>query len=394
MKKFLTSICMLLVIPFSFAETNFGAKGASTINLTDAPDVRKKTKITYKKYETRTSGISDSGSNVRTDNYSNERFDSGEANLYKKYDDSRSYMERSRMYSDKDSSRKYYLSHPFFQPLKGQVGSVTDVSFSQNSYSFDMVNGLGVLANEKADWKSDHFGVKEDLSFGLSDSFSLLGMIKYNYSNYNLNWKLDGSVDKESNSGINLFGIGGQWRFIDNSEWIGTIAGYYQRQKDMFDSFTADLKIGSKLKTSTFYALARGSFLNFEKDSYGDGIYDSKSDQLFFLAYKTGSKNVSFLEAGLGLFSVLDESLTLNLEGVFGNYDWHNQANVKASLGWQSSKSFSLNFYGITSVYDSANGMDLETYGYRAGMFLGNQGKAKLKDYREFSVGAQFIFLF
>ncbi len=395
MKKFLIFfVSILSVCSIGFSETNFGAKGASSINLTDAPDVKRKTKINYRKYETRSSGISNYNSDTKDIEYYSEPLANRRNNLYKEYDDSRSYRERSRIYSSSnDSSRKYYLSHPFFQPLKGQFGSVTDISFGQSSYSFDMINGVGALANEKANWKAEHVGVKEDISFGLSDSFSLLGMLKYNYSNYSLDWTVNGN-DKNSNTGINLFGIGGQWRFLDDSQWIGTIAGYYQKQKDMFDSFTADLKIGSKMKTSTFYALARGSFLNFEKDSYGDGLYDKTTDQLFFLAYKTGIKNVSFLEAGLGLFSVLDESLTLNLEGVFGNYDWHNQANLKASIGWQSSKYFSLNFYGVTSVYDSANGMNLETHGYRAGAYLGPQGKANIKDHREFSLGAQFIFLF
>lgn len=395
MKKFLLFfISVLSVSSFAFAESNFGVGGASNINLTDAPDVKRKTKINYRKYETRSSGISNSNSDIKNVDYYSEPLTNRRNNLYKEYDDSKFYRERSRIYSSVDnSSRKYYLSHPFFQPLKGNFGSATDISFGSNSYSFEMIDGLGNLANENANLKGEHFGIKEDLSFGLSDSFSLLGMIKYNYSNYSLDWKTAGN-DKNSSSGINLFGIGGQWRFLDDSEWIGTIAGYYQKQKDMFDSFTADLKIGSKMKKSTLYALARGSFLNFEKDSYGDGIYDKNSDQLFFLAYKTGIKNVSFLEAGIGLFSVLDESLTLNLEGVFGNYDWHNQANLKASIGWQSSKYFSLNFYGITSVYDSANGMNLETYGYRNGIFLGNQGKAKIHDYREFSLGAQVVFLF
>ena len=58
-----------------------------------------------------------------------------------RYDDGYSVKSKkttTRTYASQE--RKYFLAHPFFQPLKGKFGSVTDVSYAQNSFKFDMLN--------------------------------------------------------------------------------------------------------------------------------------------------------------------------------------------------------------------------------------------------------------
>ncbi|MBP5707686.1 MAG: hypothetical protein J6W79_01685, partial [Alphaproteobacteria bacterium] len=99
-----------------------------------------------------------------------------------------------------------------------------------------------------------------------------------------------------------------------------------------------------------------------------------------------------------GVFSVLDEDWTLNVEGIFGHYDWHNQFSIKGEIGWQPNDWFALGLYARASLYDSANGMERDLYwyepavGFNAG--LTEIGKAKLENNQEMSVGLRAIFQF
>ena len=99
----------------------------------------------------------------------------------------------------------------------------------------------------------------------------------------------------------------------------------------------------------------------------------------------------------MGVFSVLNEDWTLNVEGVFGAYDWHNQASVKAALGWQPNDWFALNLYAKTSFWDSANEKELNTYLYSPSFgydSLNLIGQSKLDNVNEMSAGIQAIFHF
>ena len=114
-----------------------------------------------------------------------------------------------------------------------------------------------------------------------------------------------------------------------------------------------------------------------------------------------------YLEAGLGVFSVLNEDWTLNVEGLFGNYDWHNQASIKGAIGWQPNDWFALNLYVKTAFYDSANDKDLDLYWMEPSIqaqaadgtefyldHLTQIGTVKLDNYAETSIGVQAIFQF
>ena len=164
-----------------------------------------------------------------------------------------------------------------------------------------------------------------------------------------------------------------------------------------------DIKGGYKVGSSTIYGLARAWYVAFDGDSYGNGIVgttDAGLESTIFLAYKTNVSDAFYAEGGLGIFSVLDEDWTLNFEGIFGYYDWHNQASLKAAIGWQPNDWFALNLYGKMAVYDSANGKDLALYATdtaldspQFGDFV-YVGSAHLDNYSEAVVGLQAIFSF
>ena len=241
-------------------------------------------------------------------------------------------------------------------------------------------------------------------ALGITDTVTLLATARFDVSSYEFDWSLPQTPDdKMDDSDFSLLGLGVQWRFADTSKWIATASAYYQYQPDISNNLVLDLKAGYKIRSSTLYGLARGWYLNFDGNSYGNGVTGKTAegeDATFFLAYNTDADNTFFIEGGFGVFSVLDEDWTLNFEGIFGYYDWHNQASLKAAIGWQPNDWFALNLYGKMAVYDSANGKDLALYATdtaldspQFGDFV-YVGSAHLDNYSEAVVGLQAIFSF
>lgn len=409
MSLFIWAVAVFGMTPV-LAATNSGTRAASSADLTSMPATRERANINYQKYETRTTtstyDVKD-GKNLYYTSPSNR------SELYKQYDASTQSGATQTVRTTRaetirsELKRKYYLAHPFFQPLKGKFGSVTDLSYTMNSYDFDIaqtvpvpgtdlipLNGLG------GKWDMKQFAVKEDFSYGITDRIGIMGMLQYNKSDYKFEWNSDiAEDDKMDDSGLNLYGLGAQWRFLDTDEWIATVSAYFQHQKDIANSYILDLKGGYKISRSTIYGLLRGWYVDIDGDSYGNGIsgHDANGNYaLMYIPYKVDDK-AFYIEGGVGVFSVLDEDWTLNVEGVFGDYDWHNQFSIKAAIGWQPNDWFALNLYAKTALYDSADDKKLDMYwlepavGYDS---LTKIGTAKLDSYSETVIGLQAIFQF
>ena len=281
--------------------------------------------------------------------------------------------------------RRYFLAHPFFQPLKGKFGSVTDLSYAKNTFKFDVLNaGFKDLENGtvisrlplgypsayslSGKAKTSQLVVKEDLSFGLTDSLALMLMAQYDKTKVTVGDYVtdnpnpdDLSSNTMSSSGVNIFGIGLQNRFIDNDEWIAMFSGFFQHQKDAANSLVFDAKAGYKMNRTTLYGLARLGYSNLiNGDTYG-AFWEDPSGDWVMLSYKQNVKDVVYVEGGIGTFSVLNKYTYLGGELIYGYYDWHNQLNIKGTFGFQPSEYFALSLYGSVSLYDSAKG---KTKGY------------------------------
>ena len=395
-----------------WAATNSGMRAASSADLSGAPAVRARENVNYEKYQTRSTTTTYQSRDAGDLYYTQPASRSA---LYKQYDSNtrsgtatttttrnvrttRAETVRSTL------KRKYYLAHPFFQPLKGKFGSVTDLSYNMNSYDMSLTPDEGMtISDTKAKWNMKGFSIKEDFSYGITDRLAVLIMGQYDSYKYKFGWST-APDDKMDDDGLNLYGAGVQWRFIDNEKWIGTLSGYYQHQKDISNNYILDLKGGYKVVRSTIYALARGWYVDFDGNSYGNGIEGTTAEgnkAAIFIAYDTDADNAFYIEGGLGVFSVLDEDWTLNLEAVLGDYDWHNQASIKGAIGWQPNDWIALNLYAKTAFYDSADDKKLGYWSYGAtgsdGEFINGwvkHGDAKLSDYKETTVGLQAIFQF
>lgn len=343
---------------------------------------------------------------------------------YNNYDDGYVVRERqttTRTYSTQE--RKYFLAHPFFQPLKGRFGSVTDFAYAENNFKFNILNG-SVLDLDTGNYYADtdgntlfasylsgkeettQFLVKEDFSFGITDTLAVIAMAQYDKTKTTFkDWK-DSSdptwasaSDSYSSSGLNLFGIGIQDRFVDNDEWIAMISAYYQHQKDTANTFIGELKAGYKIDRTTVYGLLRAGYSRLTKgDIYG--AYVEGDGDYMMLSYKTDTKDIFQIEGGLGAFAVLNKYFTLNGELIYGHYDWHEQLNIKGAIGWQPGDMFALNLYASTSLYDSASDKtkkyfiyDVNPEGYTTTAAY-TVGDYKLKDYNEWKIGVQAILYF
>ena len=415
MKGYLSVFALAAFVGFvpAFAETNFGMGGASAANLnTTTPAVRDNPNVNYQKYETRTTTRTYNTapvqkSNVaytttsnyyapanRTQMYYNNNTGSSAVSTY-----NRSSMVRSQV------KRKYYLAHPFFQPTEGKFGAITDISYNVNSYNVDLFLLPDIIAENpnfdtKAKWSARGFAIKEDLSYGITDRFAVLLMGRFDSTKYKFDWS-SAPDDEMKDNGLNIYGAGVQWRFVDNDKWIATASAYYERQQDVANEFVLDLKAGYKISKSTIYGLGRAWLVNFDDKYYGNGIdgHDEEGrDASLFLSYNGDTQTTLFVEGGLGVFSVLDEDWTLNLEAIYGYYDWHGQASIRGELGWQPNDWFALTLYGKTSFFDTADGQKLDayaTYYDDANQKLwGELGKAKVDKYREMSFGGRIIFYF
>lgn len=321
--------------------------------------------------------------------------------------------------------RKFFLANPFFQPVKGKIGSVTDVYYARNNFNFDILNGtaydiypssstyrdsffgnMNPILSGKAE--TSQFAVKEDLSYGLTDSLALVLMAQYDSTKIEFkNWSDGTSADSKSDSGLNLFGIGLQTRFLDSNEWIAMAEVFFEHQKDAANTFMGAVKAGYKISRTTVYGIGRLAYTSLiNGDTYGIYVDDSTGDYLM-LSYNTNVSNIFQVEGGLGVFSVLNKYFTLNGELMYGHYDWHDQINIKGALGWQPGDNFALNLYASTCLYDSAKGKtrqymnyDVNPTKYPTGSsftdtkLLYTVGDYKINNYNEWKIGIQGILYF
>lgn len=326
----------------------------------------------------------------------------------------KSYNEKKQVQKKTKVSqeRKYFLAHPFFQPLKDHFGSITDVAIAKNSFGFDFLNSavynqsgtqiaLNPTLNLGGKSETSQFLVKQDFSFGLTDQIAIVAMGQYDSTETAFkNWT-DGSLEnKNTSSGVNIFGFGAQLRFLDVRDSIGMLSVYYESQKDTTDSVLADFKLGYKFDRTTLYLIGRGGYSSFKNKNASYGVYVEENDDYLFLTYKRDVSRLFFGEGGIGLFSVLNKYFTFNTEALFGSYDWHNKLTARAEFGVQPFDAMALGLYVSGTLYDSADGQqkefilqDVNPTNFSEPVVY-HVGNYRIKDYNEYQIGARLILHF
>lgn len=284
----------------------------------------------------------------------------------------------------RESYRKYYIHNPFFQPTEGKLGLVADINYNQISYTINPDTNI-VALNEEAKWLTKTVNGKFDISYGVTDTFSVVGMVNYSDNKYTLDW-IKSKDDTSSKSSLDIWGLGLRYRFLDNYDKIGTLSVSYLEYVDSLKGGVAELLIGHKINRTTLYLAGRGGYFDNKGVFFGDMIADTN---LVFINY-IGDK-YSYIEGGLGLWTVLSEDITFGLEGVYGNYKWKDEAFVNAELGIQPGESFALSLYGKISVYDSSNNDQIEVW---YGNPVTKIGTAKIKNFSNYIVGIKATLYF
>ena len=415
----IAGVLSVLTVLNANAATNSGARAASSANLSGAPATRSREKVNYQKYQTRTTTKTYESKDTGDLYYTKP---ANRSALYKQYEGANSSSARATKTTKRTTrsekvvnklTRKYFIAHPFYQPLGGVFGSVTDLGYTMGSYDFtinqtvpvyDISGGTAVpvypLNGLGGKWDMTRLSIKEDFSYGITDTIAVMGMAEFDMDDYKFEWEDNSPSDEMDDSGLNLFGIGGQWRFMDNEKWIGMASAYYQHQRDISNNFLLEAKVGYKIASSTVYGLARGWYLALDGNSYGNGVEGTDANgvpALMYIPYQVGDDKAMYFEGGMGVFSVLNKDWTLNLEGVFGHYDWHNSATIKGAIGWQPNDWFALNLYAKTVFYDSADGKELDLFWMEPSVGLDaltKIGTVDLDKYSETSIGLQVMFQF
>ena len=127
----------------ALAATNIGTRAASSVDFSSQPATRARTNVNYQKYQTRTTTRTYNSNDGKNLYYTQPASRSA---LYKQYDSGRTSQTTMVRTSRAETlrtelKRKYYLAHPFFQPLGGKFGSVTDFSYTDNSYKINLRKG-------------------------------------------------------------------------------------------------------------------------------------------------------------------------------------------------------------------------------------------------------------
>ena len=415
----IAGVLSVLTVLNANAATNSGARAASSANLSGAPATRSREKVNYQKYQTRTTTKTYESKDTGDLYYTKP---ANRSALYKQYEGANSSSARATKTTKRTTrsekvvnklTRKYFIAHPFYQPLGGVFGSVTDLGYTMGSYDFtinqtvpvyDISSGTAVpvypLNGLGGKWDMTRLSIKEDFSYGITDTIAVMGMAEFDMDDYKFEWEDNSPSDEMDDSGLNLFGIGAQWRFMDNEKWIGMASAYYQHQRDISNNFLLEAKVGYKIASSTVYGLARGWYLALDGNSYGNGVEGTDANgvpALMYIPYQVGDDKAMYFEGGMGVFSVLNKDWTLNLEGVFGHYDWHNSATIKGAIGWQPNDWFALNLYAKTVFYDSADGKELDLFWMEPSVGLDaltKIGTVDLDKYSETSIGLQVMFQF
>jgi hypothetical protein len=296
---------------------------------------------------------------------------------------------------------RYDLPDPFFQPLQGHVGSVTDLGFYSERFGFDIIDCTGPWGGLSGDWKTSGWNIKEDLSVGITDQLALVGSLKYSNYKYNMNWD-DPSIsnDKAKKSGIEVWGLGLQWKFYEDQDWVMYLGGYYQSYWGGTNAFMGDSKIGYKFDSLTLYGLLRLGYLNLKDPNYGYSITNASTNQTVFMVLGYDSKNVLLIEGGAGIYAKLAQEWSLNLEAVYGSYEWHNNMSGKAAIYWQPTNNFAFGIYGKTTLFDSVNSRD-RPFGIYSNdpasatpNILTHKGDISINNYRETQFGVQAFLYF
>lgn len=294
-----------------------------------------------------------------------------------------------------EDGRKYNMNNPFYQPLKMQFASVTDLSYIGNGLDFEILPPAGPnnWLNHTGKYSANNISVTENLSFGVTDSVSIIGQARFTSSKLKLNWPQatpPGDIDKAADNKVDLWGIGAQWRVINDKDWIVSVLGAYQNMTDAASVMTGEAKIGYKNDDTTIYGFGRVMSLKWDNDSgYGFGLKNQSGQTIYFAVVGQASSSI-YYDAGVGIFAALDKDWSIDAQLTYSDVEWHNQIAGRLAVAYQPWKNISIGAYGRIALWDSADGFDDATVWFMQNNgAVSQEGKAAFDNYSDWTAGLQ-----
>jgi hypothetical protein len=365
MKKFI--ICSLLAAQCSLLALPAARAANSTADLSSGPARASKEEI---KVEKQGSGVRRVKSGA--DLYYGVKDRQG-GNLYKEYsgcgEEGCAQSQRSvrAETSRQASERKYNLSNPFYQPLKGQFASATDLGYVSNGLDFKILDdswgqsSIYDWRNQTGKYTFDSIQVIENLSIGITDDVSLVLGGRYSSSDLKFHWDQGHpgyQDDTQSTNKLDMLGAGILWRFANTSSWIANIGGYYQKMLDVASIITGNMKIGYKNDDTTVYGFGQAMMVSWDSDGgYGFGL-TNQHDQGVYFSQKDSGKSSTYFDVGAGIFTAINNDWSADLSLAYSSAEWHSQVAGTAVLSYQPWQNAALSLFGRIALWDDAEGFE------------------------------------
>ncbi|MDR3208630.1 MAG: hypothetical protein LBT45_02155 [Rickettsiales bacterium] len=300
-----------------------------------------------------------------------------------------------------ENARKYNLNNPFFQPRRGELGSVTDLSYNYGALDIKVSPATtGNWAGQTGKYSAKELQLTENLSFGITDDITIIGSVRFNSTNLNIHWpNLAAPQDNDSQTKkkVDLWGAGLQWRVLNDNDWIANISGSYQNLIDSVSVFSIESKVGYKNDDTTIYGFGRVQYRDWNSEGYGIGIKNQFNQTVYFTMKEKASSSF-YYEVGAGLFVAMNGDWSADLSASFADAEWHQQIAARASLSYQPWKNAALNVYGRIALWDNADGFKKSQIIYHHAVDNGgvpiNIGTAAFENYSEMAAGLQLVLLF
>jgi hypothetical protein len=301
-----------------------------------------------------------------------------------------------------EDARKYNLSNPFFQPRSGEFGSVTDLAYNYSALDINVspLSSYTVWAGQTGKYSAKELQLTENLSYGITDDVTILGMARFNSMSLNINWPNlapPQDNDDQTSRKVDLWGVGAQWRVVNDSDMIAYVAGSYMNMADSASVISVDSKVGYKNDDTTIYGFGRVQYRKWKDDGYGIGI-TNQYDQTAYFTMKEKATSSFYYEVGAGMFVAMNSDWSADLAASFADAEWHQQFAARASLSYQPWKNAALSVYGRIALWDNADDFKKSQIIYHAPGYNGGVpvpvGTAAFDNYSEMAAGLQLIMLF
>ena len=253
---------------------------------------------------------------------------------------------------------KEHLNNPFFQPMQGQFTSVTDLGYNRNSIGVDIDTNSGTVwagaGIQGGTLTSNNLTVTQNIAFGVTDELSIIGSARYMMSEAEWAWDNPSPGQGRSTDSMNqidMFGIGAQWRFVDNQDWIGYLQGSFQSQTDIANMVSVGVKVGYKNDDTTLYMFGRMHYMMWQVHDLMFGL-ESGGTTLAFPVEQNVS-NTAHFDIGIGAFIVLNSDWSVDTTVGLQDH-WMRQVYGMAQLNYQPWMNAAISAYARVGLWDNS----------------------------------------